>query len=334
MRTKACVIVPNWNGYEFIADCLAALEKQTVAVDIIVVDNGSVDQSVDFIRTKFPNVTILEQPGNLGFAGGVNIGIRHAIKQGRDFILLLNNDAQADKDWAKRLIQAMDNDSTLGISASKIVSMSGPAKLDSTGEQFSTWGLAFPRGRDEIDLDKYDSIDSEIFGASGGASIYRAEMLKQVGLFDEDFFAYYEDIDLSFRARLAGWYVRYVPEAIVKHHIGGTSNKMTGFTTYHALKNQPWILIKNLPMSLWLMVWPRFILAYSFFFLAAIAKGKGWPALKGLLVSILFLPKKLYQRHEIQKNKKLSTRKLKVLFYHGLPRNYTNLYKLVYFYKR
>lgn len=335
MKIKPHVIVPNWNGFDFIAACLAALEKQTTPVEVVVVDNGSTDGSVKLLESKFPKVILLKQASNLGFAGGVNVGVRYAMERRSEFVLLLNNDAVAEEGWADHLIKALRNNPSLGIATSKITTMDNPPVLDSTGEQFSSWGLPFPRGRGKTDVAKYDSDgNSGIFGASGGASAYRVRMLDDIGLFDEDFFAYYEDVDLSFRARLAGWQVSYVPDAVAKHQIGGTSNRMRGFTTYQALKNQPWVLIKNLPLSLWLIVWPRFILAYLYFILAAIAKGKGWYAIKGFLVSLLLSPKKFYQRFKIQRNRKLGTAELKALFYSGLPKDYSNLYKLVYFYKR
>ena len=334
MKNQAFVIIPNFNGADFIADCLRSLEQQSIPLNIVVVENGSSDGSVELIESKFPKVTLLQQPKNLGFAGGVNVGIRHALENGAEFILLLNNDSVAEENWAEKLITALKQQPKLGIATSKMIANTHPAHIDSTGEQYSTWGLAFPRGRNSTDLDKYDDAKVSIFGASGGASAYRADMFTEIGLFDEDFFAYYEDVDLSFRAQLAGWKVAYVPSAVVHHQIGATAKKMRGFSTYQAFKNQPWVILKNLPFALWLSVWPRFALAYVFFMLSAIVKGKGLYALRGWLASVLFIPKKLVQRISIQRGRKVTASQLNSLLYKGLPSDYKNLHKLVYFYRR
>jgi GT2 family glycosyltransferase len=257
----------------------------------VVVDNGSRDDSVAYIREKYPSVHLIEHAHNKGFAGGVNAGIRWAIHNGFEFVALLNNDAVAEQDWLKHLLATLDSNPEVGIATPKFLD-SNKEHFDSTGDIYTTWGLPYPRGRGEPVSDKYDS-QTEIFGASGGASLYRAKMLEDIGLFDEDFFAYYEDVDLSFRAQLAGWKVRYVPTALAYHEVGATSALVKGFTTYQALKNYPWMLWKNVPLSLLPTILPRFLLAYNAVFWSSVAKGRGWPALKGSFVSLVLLPKKL-----------------------------------------
>lgn len=221
---KVSVVVPNWNGAHDLRDCLDSLLEQSQKAHIIVVDNGSTDNSLELLKSKYPSVEVIKLPKNRGFAGGVNPGIKKAISDKCEYVALLNNDAVAKKDWLKYLTESLDKNPKIGIATSKIISFQNNI-LDSTGDIYTIWGLPFPRGRGEAVSNKYDS-DVEIFGASGGASLYRVEMLQQIGLFDEDFFAYYEDIDISFRAQLAGWKVAYVPQAIVYHQISATSRKI------------------------------------------------------------------------------------------------------------
>lgn len=320
------IVIPNWNGKDSLAQCLDSLLAQTYKANILIVDNGSQDDSVEFIKNKYPGINLLTHKKNLGFAGGVNSGIRMALEGEAKFIALFNNDAKADKDWLKYLVQTMVNNPKLGIATGKFI---GESKkfLDSTGDLYTNWGLPFPRGRNETDLDKYD-LDTNVFGATGGASLYRAIMLKDVGLFDEDFFAYYEDVDISFRAQLYGWKVAYQPKAIAYHQIGGTSRKIKGFTTYQTMKNLPWLLWKNVPLKyLYKTVW-RFQIAYFGFLISAIGRRQGWSALKGCLVSIILAPKKLSERWRIQKNRKVDPEYIWGIMVHDLPPNAAKLRNL------
>jgi hypothetical protein len=153
-------------------------------------------------------------------------------------------------------------------------------------------------------------------------------MLKTVGLFDEDFFAYYEDVDLSFRAQLGGWKIDYVPRAVAYHRIGATSVKIKGFTTYQTIKNLPWLLIRNVPRELLTKVLPRFLLAYILFIGRSIIRGHGWAAIKGLFASLRKIPKKLLERKIIQSQKTVSTEYIFKMMGHDLPPNAYNLRKL------
>lgn len=315
---KVAVVVPNWNGLDSLGACLDSLLAQTQPVEVVVVENGSVDGSVEFLAKQYPTVTVLAQPVNLGFAGGVNVGIRYAITQGCDYVALFNNDAVAKADWLERLVGAM-SDTTVGITTCTLMSID-ERHLDSSGDQYSVWGLPYPRGRGEADIMKYTQ-QTEIFGASGGASLYRVAMLNQIGLFDEDFFAYYEDVDISFRAQLAGWKVRYAPAAIAYHQIGATSGKIHGFTTHQTMKNLPLLLYKNVPRKLlWRIGW-RFTLAHSLFFWRAVSRGQGWPALKGLLKGKLLLIKKHSERRHIQRTRTASDDYIWSILTHDLPPN-------------
>lgn len=314
---RVSVVIPNWNGEQELPACLDSLLAQTLNAEIVVVENGSTDGSKELLYGRYPQVTVIPLPFNTGFAGGVNAGLRYAADAGHDYSALLNNDAVSDKSWLKNLVEAMHSNSHAGIVTSKMISDTGEY-LDSTGEIYTTWGLPYSRGRREASINKYDE-QKNIFGGSGGASLYRHKMLAEIGFFDEDFFAYYEDVDLSFRAQLAGWKVLYAPDAIVRHHIGATSSRVRGFTTYHAMKNLPWLAIKNIPKGLLRKVLPRLFLAYTLFFGRALMRGQGWAALKGSSWMWLKLPKKIRQRRSIQKNSKVSLRYINSILTHDLP---------------
>ncbi len=236
------VVVPNWNGADSLKACLDSLLAQSLPARLIVVDNGSTDGSLALLE-KYSNIEIILHNHNKGFAGGVNAGFQRAIDDGLKYVATLNNDAIADKHWLEQLVAVLDKTPRAGIVTSKILTADGK-KLDSTGDYLTTWGLPYPRGRGEKEIDKYDG-DATVFAASGGASLYRVKALRETGLFDEDFFAYYEDVDLSFRAQWAGWKVRFAPEAVAYHKIGATSGKNKGFATYQTMKNQQPLLYKN-----------------------------------------------------------------------------------------
>lgn len=317
---KVAVVVPNWNGKDSIEACLESLRTQSLKHHVIVVENGSTDGSLELLKSDFSDVELVINKTNLGFAGGVNSGIKIAIKQDYDYIALLNNDAVAGKDWLKHLVQTLNDNEKLGIVTSKIVNSDG-SELDSTGDYYTTWGLPYPRGRGEANTTKYDH-QTEVFAASGGASLYRLSMLQEIGLFDEDFFAYYEDVDISFRAQLAGWKVSYVPNAIVNHQIGATSSKLRGFTTYQTMKNLQLLLFKNIPRKYLYRVGWRYFLAESLFFFRAITRGQGVTAFQGdAKGTYLLLHNALGKRRLIQKNKKVTDEYIWGMLVHDLPPN-------------
>jgi GT2 family glycosyltransferase len=315
---KPVVVVPNWNGAHDLQSCLDSLQAQTLAPHIIVVDNGSTDASLSILE-QFTNIEVIKHAKNRGYAGGVNPGFQHAIELKATYVAPFNNDAIADKDWLKHLVDYLDQHENYGIAACKLLTGDGK-KLDSTGDYYTNWGLPYPRGRGESDIDKYDT-QTDIFAASGGASLYRIAMLEQIGLFDEDFFAYYEDVDLSFRAQLAGWKVAYVPAARAYHQIGATSGKVKGFTTYQTMKNLPLLLHKNMPKKYIFRVGWRFTLAHTLFAGRAFSRGVIWPTIKGDAVGTWLLFTGFKKRRQIQKSKTVSDEYIWGMVVHDLPPN-------------
>jgi hypothetical protein len=322
---QTAIVIPNLNGVDSLGKCLDSLLPQ--CNKIIVVENGSVDNSKDFIRTRYPQVDLIVNKTNLGFAGGVNCGIKKAIKEGFLYVALFNNDAVAEKNWLGSLIKELDNNPRVGIATCKLLS-SDKKSIDSTGDQYTNWGLPYPRGRGEPTSNKYDK-DTTIFAASGGASIYRISMLTEIGLFDEDFFAYYEDVDISFRAQLAGWKVHYVPKALAYHQIGATSSKIKGFTTYQTMKNLPLLWYKNVPNKYFFSVGLRLLFAQSLFLIKAITRKNGRHALKGSLFAGILIIKKRGLRRDIQTNKKVSDEYIWQQITHNLPPNSKSLRYIV-----
>ncbi len=326
MKEKVAVVIPNWNGLDGLDECLASLHNQSLKPHIILVDNGSVDLSVAMVEKKYPKVQIVQLDRNYGFAGGVNAGIAKSLEQKFTYTALFNNDAVAHKDWLKYLVAALDSDLDKGMAACSFISMD-KTHYDSTGDQFTIWGLPYPRGRGEgTDTSYKDS--GEIFSVSGGSSLYRNAVFKRVGLFDEDFFAYYEDVDISWRARLSGFSAVYVPEAIAYHKIGGTSGKMKGFTTYQSFKNMPMIIVKDVPSPLLWRTIPRFILAYITFGVSALQRGHGWYALKGFVKFLTLLPKKLKERKHIQSQSRVTAVDIDAVLDHDLPPQQYKLRKI------
>jgi GT2 family glycosyltransferase len=282
---KPVVVIPNLNGGDEMLAAVESLEMQTLEPYIIVVDNASTDGSADKVAEHHPDVEIIRHKKNRGYAGGVNPGLKRAIELGAKYAAPFNDDAVANKNWLKELVDYLEANPKVGAAACKVVT-ADKERLDSTGDYYTNWGLPYPRGRREYNLTKYDE-QTDIFAASGAASLYRVKALQDVGLFDEAFFAYYEDVDLSFRMQLAGWKVSYVPSSVVYHHIGLTSGRIKGFTTYQTMKNLPLLAFKNVPLRYLWHVWLRLTLAQTMFFGRAVTRGQAWPAIKGVSASRL-----------------------------------------------
>ena len=238
------IIIPNYNGAHFMAPCLAALDKQTVAPDeIIVVDNGSTDGSLELLKSRYPSVRIIANDENLGFAAAVNIGIKASTSE---FVLLLNNDTEAEPGMIEYLERAMRRHPNAFSVASKMIQLYHPEFLDSTGDLYTVTGWGVNRGNDR-QSNLYNHT-AHIFSACAGAALYRRQVFEQIGYFDEKHFAYLEDIDVGYRARLHGYCNVYEPKAVVRHFGSGTSgSKYNSFKVYLSARNSIWLNYKNMP---------------------------------------------------------------------------------------
>lgn len=307
-QATVSVVIPNWNGKDVIGGCLKSLENQSYKpAEIIVVENGSVDGSADYIKKHFPNVKLVELSKNRGFAGGVNAGIREAKS---DYVFLFNNDAVADKDCLKYLVTtAQKNDADI---TTAVILTENDKKIDSDGDVYTIFGMPFPRHRG-LSPNDVSNKDEQIFSASGGASLYKSTLFDQIGYFDETFFAYYEDVDISMRAQLQKKQIWLSHKAIVHHAMGHTSSKVPGFGREMTIRNSIYLYWKNLPTPLWVKMLPRFFYANLRLTAAAMVKGHPWRAIRAQLIALVHFPSMLVKRHEIQKNKKLSSSEFETL---------------------
>jgi GT2 family glycosyltransferase len=329
---RVAVVVVNFKGIKDTTNCLAALEVQSFKdFTTIAVENGSHDGSKEefkkFEKKYGDKLIALYNDKNLGFDGGVNTGIRLALKEKCDYVILLNNDAIPHKDWVKSLVETADKKREYGIITGLLLHEDGKT-IDSSGDWYSSWGLPFPRNRN--DPTEQAPAAGDVFGATGGASLFRISMLREIGIFDEDFFAYYEDNDMSFRAQLAGWKVYYQPKAIAYHQQGATADRMPGhFAVRQTFKNLPLVYTKNVPTKLLFSIGVRFWFAYFLMLGHAIKNGRGRDALKGWMQSIvLFWTSALLARRDIQANKKVSTEYIRSILWADLPPDQSGIRKV------
>ncbi len=240
------VVVLNWNGRDSIRQCLRSVLHQTYAAyRVVVVDNASTDGSLDIIRDEFSEVTLVPLPENLHFARGTNAGLREALRDPEcAFIGTLNNDTRVDPEWLAELVRMAG--ARVGMVASKMVFIDRPNVLNSTGVSIGPDGSAMDRGWNSVDEGQFDQA-VDVFGPSAGAALYRRDVLDSVGLFDEDFFAYYEDLDLAWRTRFGGWEARFAPRAIVHHKYSASYGSGNPMKTYLCERNRVWNLVQNYP---------------------------------------------------------------------------------------
>jgi len=251
------VVILNWNGKEYLPDCLGSLQRQNYKNHrVLVVDNGSEDGSVELLKNGFSWVELIENRRNLGFSGGSNAGIFYALNKGANYIALLNNDTETHPDWLGELVKTAEMDTQIGVCGSKILFSDHRHLINSTGHAVNRLGFVWDEGIWERDGRTHNQA-KEIIGACGAALFLRAEVLKEAGVFDEKYFAYYEDADLCLRIRKLGYRVVYVPTAIVYHKFSVTAREGSYFKNFLGEKNHyrfflklfPWrLILRGLPL--------------------------------------------------------------------------------------
>jgi GT2 family glycosyltransferase len=307
-RPLVSVIVPNWNGRTLLPPCLDSIRAQIYEpIEGIVVDDGSTDDSASLVSTEYPDFRLVTLPQNTGFAHAANAGMRAARGS---IIALLNNDAIADARWIEELVGALARHPEAGMAASKILLMEEPPRIQSAGDVFRREGVPDNRGAWEPDHGQYDD-EGFVFGACGGALAYRPEMLEDVGLFDEDFFMYCEDVDLAFRAQLRGYTCVYAPQAVVRHRLGASS---TGaMASYYCGRNFIRLIARDLPGEAWRRYWPRMLSTQLRIAVHALRHGREPAArarLRGQLMGLLSLPRLLGERRAIQARRTVDSARL------------------------
>jgi GT2 family glycosyltransferase len=241
-------IILNWNGWQDTIECVESCRKLSYEnFRILIVDNGSSDNSGTILRKRFPDLEVLQTGANLGFAGGNNVGIRHAFQQGADYVWLLNNDTVIDAEALSALVRAADGDESIGMAGSKIVYHDNPRLLWYAGAVLDPEKphRLHHRGLNEEDRGQYDTGCPTGY-ITGCSLLARREMVASVGLLDEDLFLYFEDADWSARAAARGWKLVYCPQSLVYHKVsmsvGGPASPLT---FYYSARNLLYFVKRN-----------------------------------------------------------------------------------------
>ncbi len=302
MSCRVSVIVLNWNGRRYLDGCLSSLRSQTFPdFEIILVDNGSTDGSVEWVEVHFPQVRIIRNAQNVGFAAGNNQAIR-ASRTG--YIVTLNNDTRVEPDWLASLVAEAERDPGVGMCASKMLFADRPDIINSTGISLDPVGIAWDRRGGEAD-DGRETEPVQVFGPCAGAALYRRSMLDQIGLFDEHFFAYLGDVDLAWRARLAGWRCLYVPHARVYHVHSATAVEGSPFKNRLLGRNKVWTIVKNYGPDGRLLAYLPLIVLYDLAaVLYALVARREISPLQGRLAGLWELPCVWRQRRAVQSLRK------------------------------
>lgn len=301
---KVSLIIPNWNGRKLLPACLTSVFLQNFSdFEVILVDNGSKDTSVSYVRRNFPKVKLIKLAKNLGFAKAVNLGIEKSLAP---FVALLNNDTKVDINWLKNLYKSILKDREVFAVASKILQYRRPNLIDSAGDKINIVGQAHPIGKGE--QGKKFKKGRFVFGATGAASIFRKEILEKLGKFDEDFFFYFEDVDFALRAQIAGFKCWYQPSAVAYHLGGATASKLGNFIEYQRFRNTIFLVIKNFPTKLffkrgrWWKIPAVFVHTFHFF----VKKNWWWQVLRIIFDLLKNFPKLLIKRNKILSQMKVS----------------------------
>jgi GT2 family glycosyltransferase len=297
-EVQLSIVIPNWNGAHHLPTCLNALHRQSLtALEIIVADNASTDESRALLARNYPDVRVVALPENRGFTGACNAGMQAARGP---FIALLNNDTEVEPAWAAEIVAAFAKYPDVGSIASKMLLFDRRDHIHTAGDFFTRDGRAGNRGVWQRDTGQFDQ-EEFVFSACGGAAAYRRSMLDEIGLLDDDFFFSLEDVDLGWRAQLTGWRCLYLPTAIVYHHLAATGGGVTA--SYYDGRNLLFVLIKNYPSALWrkhgmLVLKTQFRIAGE-----ALRHWRGAAArarLRGILAGLIGLPGMWRKRRHVQ----------------------------------
>jgi GT2 family glycosyltransferase len=300
------VIIPNHNRAAFLANCLRSLHSQNYPyTEIIVVDNASQDESLEVARTVFPTAILISNNRNLGFAGGVNTGIRSALG---DWVAVLNNDTEVAENWLFECARAIEDHPDAGFFACRILQFSDPHRVYSAGDCYLRAGIGYRRGQDLQDREDFRR-ERRIFSASGCAALYRKEILEDLGGFDDRFFAYLEDVDLGLRLQSAGYHGYYLPRAEVFHHGGATSGgEFSQMAVRLRTRNSLLLLLKSTPWRFLVRCFPMILLAQLWWMFRVLAHHRVGSYLRGIAEACLLVPAMIRDRAKMRPSWKSSMR--------------------------
>ena len=303
-KPLASVVIPNWNGEKYLSSCLNSLRRQTLfPLEIIVVDNGSTDGSLALLARDYPEVQVIALEENRGYAGGVNAGFCAATGA---VLVAFNNDAEADPCWIEELVAALERHPEAGMATSRVRLFDRRDHLHTAGDFYRLDGIPGNRGVWQPDGPAYDE-ESWVFGAAGVAAAYRRSVLDEIGMLDESFGSYLEDIDLSWRAQLAGYRCIYAPRAVVYHMVSATGGG--SLASFFVGRNTIFVIVKNYPSALLRRYWPVVLRAQLFISIEALRAWRGQAArarLRGQLAALRHLPRLLRQRRAIQHTRRVT----------------------------
>jgi GT2 family glycosyltransferase len=302
------VTVANYNGREMLAEMLASIARQTlVPAAVVVVDDCSEDDSVEYLREHWPEVRVVRQPVNRGVTAALNACLAAAETE---LVGLFNNDMELAPDCLAELVAEIERDPQLGSVTPKMLDFAERSLLDGAGDALSWRGGGRRRGHEQRDVGQYDRAE-EVFGPCGGAAVFRRSALEQVGDFDEAYFAYYEDIDWAFRAQLLGFRCRYVPSALLYHRGSATLGRgMSEFNGYHLWRNPIWLIVKCYPAGSLLRHAPALARGQAGNLFTALRAGRLRTWARAMRDALAGLPAALAKRRVIQRTRRVSLAQL------------------------
>jgi len=305
------IIIPNWNGAKMLSHCLESLERQTfLKFSVTVVDNGSVDNSLELLEKKFPEVKIVSFETNRGFSVAVNAGIESTKSE---WILLLNNDMEVASDCLEQLVSGILGNSGYDFFSLKMMNFAERELIDGAGDAMLRGGVGYRLGTLEKDGPRFQA-DRECFGACGGAALYKRENFEKVGLFDADFFAYLEDVDLNLRMRRGGLKALYLSKAIVFHIGSATSgSKINELTVRLSTRNNINLIVKNYSFYLFLRFLPALFVYQSMWFVFCCKHRMFRPYFTGFYQGVMMISQFSRKREGIKKCTVVGDRELAAL---------------------
>ena len=287
-KIQISIIIPNFNGEKFLKECLNSIKKQNFShYEVIIVDNGSNDGSVEYIKDNYDEFTLIQNQKNLGFATAVNQGIKSS---NAEYVFLLNNDTELEVECVSKLLNCIDKDENIFSVSSKMIQNQDRNLIDDAGDEYTLLGYTKKVGNNRS-TELYQS-KREIFSACAGAALYRRNIFDIIGYFDENFFAYMEDVDISYRARIYGFKCVYCPEAVVYHDVSATSgSKYNAFKIRLAARNNVYVPYKNMPSPQLILNLLFLILGFLIKYLVFLKKGHGNDYMGGLKEGLTSLDK-------------------------------------------